>query len=119
MARNQKPKKTESIYDSKLYAALAWLVIPAIIFLSDKRYAKDEGLIYNSFMAIAYAVVAFGVELLFSIFFLYFLSPIVNLLFFAGWVYGIYMAYTGEKVVIPVISDFAEQKTKEHMKSVK
>lgn len=117
MASIQKKDSQRVTYDSKLYAALAWLVIPAIIFLSDKRYAKDEFLVYNSYLAIAYAVVSFGLEMIFSIYFLYFLMPIINLVVFAGWVYGLYMAYNGKRVVLPGISEFAEQQTKKHMKA--
>jgi uncharacterized membrane protein len=91
--------------------ALAYLVIPAIIFLVVEPYNKNKFIKFHSFQAIFYWVasivlqtVAWMIPILNLV-----LGPIVGLAIFIGWIVLLIKAFQGTMFKLPVIGDLAEK----------
>ncbi|HWR37122.1 MAG TPA: zinc-ribbon domain-containing protein [Clostridia bacterium] len=91
--------------------ALAYLFVPAVIFLVIEPYNKDRFIRFHSFQALAYwvvwvvaSVVLGAIPLLGML-----VMPLVGLAFFIGWVVLGIKAFQGAMFKMPVIGDFAEK----------
>jgi len=97
---------------------LAYLFIPAILFLVIEPYNKRKFIRFHSFQCIFLAVAGFvlgiGLNILWHVPFLgwlvlFLLWPIIGLAEFILWLFLMYKAYQGEMFKLPVIGDMAEK----------
>jgi uncharacterized membrane protein len=91
---------------------LAYLLIPAIIFLFVEPYNRNKFVRFHSFQSIFYEVAWIVINVALNIvlpFVLWPLHTLVSLLFFAGWVIMAVKAYQGEMLKLPIIGDLAEK----------
>lgn len=92
-------------------AALAYLFVPAIIFLVIEPYNKNRFVRFHSFQSLFYTVACIVVHFVLA------LIPLINLiavpLFALGtfvlWIVLVLKAFQGQKFKLPVIGDMAEQ----------
>jgi uncharacterized membrane protein len=91
--------------------ALAYLVIPAIVFLVVEPYNKNKFIRFHSFQAIIYWVasiilqtIAWMIPILNLV-----LGPIIGLAIFIGWIVLLIKAFQGTMFKLPVIGDLAEK----------
>ena len=92
--------------------ALAYLLIPAIIFLVVEPYNRNKFIRFHSFQAIFYEVAWIVVNVCLTIILPWILWPLhtlISLLFFTGWVVMAVKAYQGQMFKLPVIGDLAEK----------
>ena len=107
-----------------LAGALAYFVVPAIVFLLVEPYKSNRFVRFHSIqcmgMCLVAAVVASIIRVTgFLLFFIPALGPllvwlvsmVVILAFFMIWIVLIVKALQGEMFKIPVVGDFAEQQT--------
>lgn len=94
---------------------LAYLFIPAIIFLLVEPYKKSRFVRFHSFQCLFFAIAWFVLWFLLTIVtsvvgvFMFFLYPIISL---AGLALGIFLmikAYQGQIFKLPMIGDLAEK----------
>ena len=98
-------------------SGLAYLFIPAIIFLATAPYNQKPAIKFHAwqsiFLTIAYIVVQVGLTILGHLPFFGiitgFLSILVWLGFFILWLIVMIKAFNGQLFKIPVIGDFAEK----------
>jgi uncharacterized membrane protein len=108
----------------KLAGALAYFLLPAIVFLLVEPYNKSRFVRFHSFQCLGLCLVALVIGAMlrvagFALFFiptlgrLLFLlvSMVVSLAFFAVWVVLIVKALQGEMFKLPLVGDFAERHT--------
>jgi len=91
---------------------LAYLLIPAIIFLFVEPYNRNKFVRFHSFQSIFYEVAWIVINVALNIVWRLVLEPLnnlVSLLFFAGWVIMAVKAYQGEMLKLPIIGDLAEK----------
>jgi uncharacterized membrane protein len=91
--------------------ALAYLVIPAIIFLVVEPYNRNRFIRFHSFQAIIYWIasiilqtIAWMIPILNLV-----LGPIIGLAIFIGWVVLLIKAFQGTMFKMPMIGDLAEK----------
>jgi len=107
-----------------LAGALAYLLLPAIVFLLVEPYSKNRFVRFHSFqcLGVCLAGVVVGASLRVVGFFLFFVpdfgrllsllvSMVVSLAFFVVWVVLIVKALQGEMFKLPVVGEFAERQT--------
>jgi uncharacterized membrane protein len=97
---------------------LAYLFIPAILFLVIEPYNKRRFIRFHSFQCIFLAVAGFvlgiGMSILWHIPFLgwlvlFLLWPLISLAELILWLFLMYQAYLGKMFKLPVIGDMAEK----------
>ena len=92
-------------------AMLAYLFIPAIIFLVIEPYNKNRFIRFHCFQSLFYALACFVLG--FVLMFIPLLGIVIGLLLwlleFAVWIILLLKAYQGQKFKLPVIGDMAEQ----------
>ena len=92
-------------------AALAYLFIPAIIFLVIEPYNKNRFVRFHCFQSLFYTVACIVIGIVLG--FIPLLGLIVGFLLWIGeialWVVLVIKAYQGQKFKLPVIGDIAEQ----------
>jgi uncharacterized membrane protein len=97
---------------------LAYLLIPAIVFLVVEPYNRNRFIRFHSFqaifLAIAMTVLSICLGVLWHIPFLGWLVlvllwPLISLAELVLWLFLLYKAYQGQKFKLPVIGDMAEQ----------
>lgn len=108
------PAVVGSGLESHVAGALAYLVIPAIIFLVSEPYKRDSFVRFHSFQAIFFWAAWVGFWIVFNIigsftWALYFLAPFVGLAAFVAWCFVVYKAYNKERFKVPFIGDLAEK----------
>lgn len=125
--RNMSPiepaRGTVGILPETLAGALAYLLLPAIVFLLVEPYSKNRFVRFHSFqcLGVCLAGLVIGAMLRvvgFLLFFIPVLAPLllllvsmlVGLAFFVIWVVLIVKALQGEMFKLPLVGDFAEQK---------
>lgn len=92
--------------------ALAYLLIPAIIFLIVEPYNRNRFIRFHSFQAIFYEVgwIAINVGLAIVLpFVLWPLHTLISLVIFVGWLIMAIKAFQGQRFKMPVIGDLAEK----------
>jgi uncharacterized membrane protein len=107
--------------ETNVAAALCYLggLVTGIIFLVLAPYNQNPAIRFHAFQAIfaniAWIVLWIGISIVESVvpFGVHFigavLSGLVNLVGFLGWLFLMWKAYQGEKVVLPVVGPIAEQ----------
>ena len=99
--------------------ALAYLLIPAIIFLVVEPYSKNRFIRFHSFQSLFYCLAAVGIQIVLGIlstilsfigigFVIALLMPLVSLAFFVVWIILVIKAFQGQKYKLPMIGDWAE-----------
>lgn len=111
-----------SILPETLAGALAYLVLPAVIFLFVEPYKKNHFVRFHSFqcLGLCLACLLIGASLRLVGFVLFFLpvgrlffvlvSMLVSLAFFVIWVVLVVKALQGERFKLPLLGDFAEHR---------
>src|SRR5580704_10614015 len=107
-----------------LAGALAYLLLPAIVFLLVEPYSKNRFVRFHSFqcLGVCLAGVVVGASLRvvgFGLFFIpaighmlvWLLSMVVGLAFIAVWFLLVAKALQGEMFKLPLVGDFAERHT--------
>jgi uncharacterized membrane protein len=90
---------------------LAYLLIPAIIFLVMEPYNRNRFIRFHAFQAIIYEIAWLVVAAVLGV------LPIINLLllplaslaFFIGWIICLIKAFQGQMFKLPMIGDIAEK----------
>lgn len=99
--------------NQNVMGALAYLVIPAVIFLVVEPYSKNKFIRFHSLQAVIYFVAGMAVQIaagiIFSIigFLSVFISPLLSLALFILWIYAVVQAFQGKEYRLPVIGDLA------------
>jgi uncharacterized membrane protein len=94
--------------------ALAYIPIVGIIFLLIDPYKSNRGIRFHAFQGLFLLLCVIVLNILtgvvvgfaFSFFFLY---SLIRLAFAVIWIYCMYQAFTGKKVVLPIIGPIAEK----------
>jgi uncharacterized membrane protein len=107
-----------------LAGALAYFLVPAIVFLLIEPYNKNRFVRFHSFQFLGFCLAALviGATLRvvgFLLFFIPMVAPLllllvsmmVGLAFFVVWVVLVVKALQGEKFKLPLVGDFAERQT--------
>ena len=104
--------------DDNVMAALAYLVIPAIIFLVAEPYKNNRFIRFHSFQAIFFFVASFAINITLTIlsvvlafvgigFIIGILQLPIGLALMAYWIFVLIQAFQGKEYRIPVIGDYA------------
>jgi uncharacterized membrane protein len=107
-----------------LAGALAYFVLPAIVFLVVEPYNKNRFVRFHSFqcLGVCLAAVVIGASLRVVGVLLFFIpvlghllvllvSMVVSLAFFVAWVVLVVKALQGEMFKLPLVGEFAERQT--------
>ena len=94
--------------------ALAYIPIIGIIFLLIDPYKSNRGIRFHSFQGLFLLAVVIVLNILTGVIVgvawsFWFLYSLIRLAFAVIWIYCMYKAYTGEKVVLPIIGPIAEK----------
>jgi len=112
------------VLPERLAGALAYFVLPTIVFLLAEPYKSNRFVRFHSVQSIGMCLVAAVVGAIirlagFVLFFIpvlghllvWLVSMVVILAFFMVWIVLIVKALQGEMFKIPIVGDFAEQQT--------
>jgi uncharacterized membrane protein len=90
---------------------LAYLFIPAIIFLVVEPYNRNKFIRFHSFQSIFYAIATFIIQTIAWMIPILNLviGPIVGLAIFIGWIVLMIKAFQGSMFKLPIIGDLAEK----------
>lgn len=94
---------------------LAYLFIPAIIFLVVEPYNRNRFIRFHSFQSIFYAIVCIAFNVIFGFVLMaipivgWAISFLISLALFIGWIVLMIKAYQGTMFKLPVIGDLAEK----------
>ncbi|MBM3775337.1 MAG: hypothetical protein FJW37_09270 [Acidobacteria bacterium] len=112
-AASTAPDSAPALSDN-LASALCYVLglVTGVLFLVLSPYNRNRKIRFHAFQSIffhlAWMILWYAVLIALQGFLL-FLTPLVGLAFFAVWLYLIYPAYQGQKVVLPLIGPLAEQ----------
>ena len=119
----ERARGTVGVLPETLAGALAYFLLPAIVFLLVEPYRRNRFVRFHSFqcLGVCLAGLVIGAMLRvvgFLLFFIPVLAPlllllismVVGLAFFAVWVVLLVKALQGEMFKLPLVGDFAEQK---------
>lgn len=106
--------------NQNVMAALAYLLIPAIIFLVVEPYSKNRFIRFHSFQSLFYCLASIGIQISLGIlssilafvgigFLIAMVMPIVSLALFVVWIILVIKAFQGEHYKLPLIGDWAQQ----------
>ena len=103
-----------AIPNENMMGALSYFVLPAILFLVVEPYNRSSFIRYHSFQAIFYAVAAFVVNIVASVFWVipfigWLIAMVVYFAIVAVWLLLAFKAFSGERFKLPVIGDLAEK----------
>ncbi len=109
-ATAQAPAPAAGLQDN-VAGLLAYLFIPAIIFLVMEPYNRNKFIRFHSFQAIIYEIAWIIVAAVLGLLPLLglFLIPLVGLAFTIGWVVCMIKAFQNQYFKLPVIGDIAEK----------
>lgn len=94
---------------------LAYLFIPAIIFLVVEPYNRNKFIRFHSFQSIFYAILCVVVNIVFGFVLMaipivgWLISMCISLALFIGWIVLMIKAFQGTWFKLPVIGDLAEK----------
>jgi len=103
---------------SNLVGVLCYLfgIVGGVLFLLIAPYNQDKDIRFHAFqsifLTIAWVVFWVGLGIITSIGplgFLWFLTPLISLAAFLGWIYLMVRTYQGQRVMVPVVGDLAAQ----------
>lgn len=119
-ASAQPPPTTASSagQDDNIMGALAYLAIPAIIFLIVEPYKNNRFIRFHSFQSLFLLAASFTLQIVLGVlsamlsvigigFLIAILWPFVSLAIFALWVFVIVKAFQGKEYRLPVLGDLA------------
>ncbi len=106
--------------NDNVMGALAYLLIPAIIFLVVEPYSKNRFIRFHSFQSLFYCVASIAIQIVLGIlssilavigigFIIGMLLPILSLALFVVWIILVIKAFQGQTYKLPLIGDWAEQ----------
>jgi len=106
--------------NDNVMGALAYLLIPAIIFLVMEPYNKNRFVRFHSFQSLFFCLasiaIQIGLGILSSIlafvgigFVIAMIMPLVSLALFVIWILLVIKAFQGEEYKLPVVGDWAAQ----------
>jgi uncharacterized membrane protein len=115
MATPMTEKSSAIGLDANIAGLLAYLVLPAFIFLLMKEQSKFVR--YHSMQSIILWVCSIIVFVVMGVFFHIpfigwlglLLMPIIWLVYFLVWLFCMFKAYQGEMFKLPILGDIAEQ----------
>jgi uncharacterized membrane protein len=104
---------------SNLIGALSYLLgfVTGVIFLYLEPYDKDEYVRFHARQSIAFSVAWFAANIILGVAIavlrpiagvISFLQSLINLGFFAVWLFLMYKAYTGDRYKLPVLSEWVD-----------
>jgi uncharacterized membrane protein len=124
MGPEERAHGTVGVLPEKLAGAVAYFVLPAIVFLLIPPYSKNRFVRFHSFqcLGVCLAGLVLGASLRVAGYLLFFIpafgrlffllvSMLVGLGFFVIWVVLIVKALQGEKFKLPLVGVFAERQT--------
>ena len=122
--RVERARGVVGVLPETLAGALAYFLLPAIVFLLVEPYKKNRFVRFHSFqcLGVCLSVVVIGASLRVAGFLLFFIpslgrllfllvSMVVSLAFFVVWVVLIVKALQGEMFKLPLVGEFAERQT--------
>jgi uncharacterized membrane protein len=125
MGASERAKGTVGVLPETLAGALAYFLLPAVLFLLVDPYSKNRFVRFHSFQCIGacLAAVVVGALLRIAGLLLYFIPAVGHLIvwlvsmlasfaFFMIWIVLVVKALQGEKFKLPLVGDFAEQAAK-------
>ena len=106
--------------NDNVMGALAYLLIPAILFLVIEPYNKNRFIRFHSFQSIFFTLASIGFNIAWTVlagilsfvgigFILWMIYPLISLLLFAVWIILIVKAFQGQMYKLPWIGDLAEK----------
>jgi uncharacterized membrane protein len=120
----ERARGTVGALPETLAGALAYFLLPAIVFLLVEPYSKNRFVRFHCFQCLGVCLVAVvvGASLRVVGFFLFFVpvvghmlvwlvSMVVGLAFVTVWVVLVVKALQGEMLKLPLVGDFAERQT--------
>ena len=124
MGAIERARGTVGVLPETLAGALAYFLLPAIVFLLVEPYKKNRFVSFHSFQCLGLCLVGLvlGAMLRVAGFTLFFIpalgrllfllvSMVVSLAFFVVWVVLVVKALQGEMFKLPLVGEFAERKT--------
>jgi uncharacterized membrane protein len=122
MRPGERVRGTVGVLPETVAGALAYCLLPAILFLLVEPYRKNRFVRFHSFQCLGVCLVGLvvGASLRVAGYLLFFIpmlgrllfllvSMVVGLAFFASWVVLIVKAMQGEMFKLPLVGDFAER----------
>ena len=123
LSSGERARGTVGVLPETLAGALAYFVLPAIVFLLVAPYSKNRFVRFHCFQCLGLCLTAVVIGAMLRVvgvllFFIPVLAPLLLLLvsmvvglgFFVIWVVLIVKALQGEMFKLPLLGDFAEQK---------
>ncbi len=106
--------------NENVMGALAYLLIPAIIFLVVEPYSKNRFIRFHSFQSLFYCLASVAIQITLGIlssilafigigFVIAMIMPLVSLALFVVWIILVIKAFQGQKYKLPMIGDWAEK----------
>jgi uncharacterized membrane protein len=106
--------------NENVMGALAYLLIPAIIFLVVEPYSKNRFIRFHSFQSLFYCLASVAIQITLGIlssilafigigFVIAMIMPLVSLALFVVWIILVVKAFQGQKYKLPMIGDWAEK----------
>jgi uncharacterized membrane protein len=107
----QTPGPTSGGLEPNIAGLLAYLFIPAILWLLMEPYNKDRFIRFHSFQGLALGVVWIVISVVLGVIPIlgWILAPVVWLALVAVAIFCAYKAYLNEKFKLPVLGEFAEK----------
>ena len=111
---------TDATENQNVMGALAYLLIPAIIFLVVEPYSKNRFIRFHSFQALFFCLASVGIQIVLGIlssilafvgigFLIALVMPLVSLALFVVWIILVIKAFQGQQYKLPMIGDWAQQ----------
>ena len=109
-----------STQNDNVMGALAYLLIPAIIFLVVEPYSKNRFIRFHSFQSLFYCLASVAIQITLGIlssilafigigFVIAMIMPLVSLALFVVWIILVIKAFEGQTYKLPMIGDWAEK----------
>jgi len=97
-----------------LASALAYIPVVGIVFLLIEPFNRNKTIRFHAFQGLFLLLASIVVSIVLStltamLWSIVFLMPLVHLAFFALWIFLMFKAYSGVKIVLPVIGPIAEK----------
>jgi uncharacterized membrane protein len=111
---------TDASENQNVMGALAYLLIPAIIFLVVEPYSKNRLIRFHSFQSLFFCLASVGIQIVLGIlssilafvgigFLIALVMPLVSLALFVVWIILVIKAFQGQQYKLPMIGDWAQQ----------
>jgi len=106
-----------AVENENVMGALAYLLIPAIIFLVVEPYSKNRFIRFHSFQALFYCLASIAIQIVSTIVngilaFIgigFLIGMVISLALFVVWIILVIKAFQGQQYKWPLIGDWAQQ----------